>query len=131
MNQYTFRNDYLNEWEDNLSLYDGDSIGSVSCGNHYATNCVDCPQGYGASWCNGDCIWIDDQCTETLTTTPSTMLGRYCGETIPPNHISSGNKILLIFHSKYYDYYSGVVARSGFKMNYQPSSKQCILPFHI
>ena len=40
----------------------------VSCGSHYALNCVDCPQGNGASWCNGDCIWITDQCTETLTT---------------------------------------------------------------
>ena len=40
----------------------------MSCGNHYATTCVDCPQGNGASWCNGDCTWITDQCTETLTT---------------------------------------------------------------
>ena len=40
----------------------------MSCGNHYATTCVDCPQGHGASWCNGDCTWITDQCTETLTT---------------------------------------------------------------
>ena len=41
---------------------------SVSCGNHYATTCADCPQGNGASLCNGDCTWIIDQCTETLTT---------------------------------------------------------------
>ena len=35
---------------------------SVSCGGHYAESCEDCPQGNGASWCNGDCNWINDQC---------------------------------------------------------------------
>ena len=29
----------------------------VSCGNHFASTCADCPQGNGAAWCNGDCIW--------------------------------------------------------------------------
>ena len=29
----------------------------VSCGNHQAATCQDCPQGNGASWCNGDCTW--------------------------------------------------------------------------
>ena len=41
-------------------------LDGVSCGNHYAPNCVDCPQGFGASWCHGDCIWVTNQCTEIL-----------------------------------------------------------------
>ena len=29
----------------------------VSCGNHKAATCSDCPQGNGPSWCNGECFW--------------------------------------------------------------------------
>jgi len=36
----------------------------VSCGNHKATSCDECPQGHGRSWCNGDCLWINDQCID-------------------------------------------------------------------
>ena len=31
----------------------------VSCGGHLASTCNQCPQGHGASWCNGDCKWIN------------------------------------------------------------------------
>ena len=34
----------------------------VSCGNHRASSCADCPQGHGSSWCNGECAWKDGQC---------------------------------------------------------------------
>ena len=34
----------------------------MSCGGHYASSCQDCPQGNGASWCNGDCNWSNNQC---------------------------------------------------------------------
>ena len=34
----------------------------VSCGLHTATSCSQCPQGHGASWCNGDCLWLGEQC---------------------------------------------------------------------
>ena len=34
----------------------------VSCGNHVAPSCTECPRGNGASWCNGDCIWSNEQC---------------------------------------------------------------------
>merc|ERR550532_3025641 len=34
----------------------------VSCGNHMANTCADCPQGNGASWCNGDCQWVNGHC---------------------------------------------------------------------
>merc|ERR1719369_2129616 len=34
----------------------------VSCGNHKASNCGECPQGHGARWCNGDCRWRHGQC---------------------------------------------------------------------
>ena len=32
----------------------------VSCGNHDASTCAECPQGNGAVWCNGDCSWSDE-----------------------------------------------------------------------
>ena len=34
----------------------------VSCGGHSASTCEECPEGNGAGWCNGDCIWRDDTC---------------------------------------------------------------------
>ena len=33
------------------------TVGDVNCGDHYATFCHECPNGNGASWCNGDCEW--------------------------------------------------------------------------
>ena len=38
-------------------------LSSVSCGQHTARSCVECPQGHGKSWCNGDCRWRDGECT--------------------------------------------------------------------
>jgi len=32
--------------------------GGVSCGRHNAATCMECPQGNGAAWCNGDCKWF-------------------------------------------------------------------------
>jgi len=34
----------------------------VSCGNHQADTCLLCPQGNGALWCNGDCMWDGSEC---------------------------------------------------------------------
>jgi len=35
----------------------------VSCGNHQAASCADCPQnGFGASYFNGDCTWRNGSC---------------------------------------------------------------------
>ena len=34
----------------------------VICGEHNATTCSDCPEGNGASWCNGDCEWANGRC---------------------------------------------------------------------
>ena len=36
----------------------------VSCGGHYAPTCSDCPQGNGAAWCNGDCVWSNNECVK-------------------------------------------------------------------
>ena len=36
----------------------------TDCGNHNAATCEYCPQGNGASWCNGDCKWSNNQCVE-------------------------------------------------------------------
>ena len=34
---------------------------AVSCGGHTAPSCAECPNGHGASHCNGDCRWIETQ----------------------------------------------------------------------
>merc|ERR1711865_72070 len=36
----------------------------VSCGNHNATRCSECPQDSGSTWCHGDCVWLDEECIE-------------------------------------------------------------------
>ena len=36
----------------------------MSCGEHNAVNCTMCPEGNGASWCNGDCVWSNNACQE-------------------------------------------------------------------
>lgn len=41
----------------------GISASEVSCGNHNAATCLDCPQGNGASGCNGDCSWDPEAST--------------------------------------------------------------------
>ena len=38
------------------------SVTKISCGNHEAVTCAECPQGHGAGWCNGVCIWQDSKC---------------------------------------------------------------------
>lgn len=38
---------------------------SVSCGSHHARSCDECPQGHGASWCNDQCIWKNEQCVHS------------------------------------------------------------------
>ena len=34
----------------------------VSCGGHDAVSCASCPQGNGATWCNGECYWFNAEC---------------------------------------------------------------------
>jgi hypothetical protein len=34
----------------------------VSCGQHKATTCAECPKGNGKKYCNGDCKWVQGQC---------------------------------------------------------------------
>ena len=34
----------------------------MSCGNHEAATCAECPQGNGAAWCNGVCTWSNGAC---------------------------------------------------------------------
>lgn len=55
---------------------------SVTCGEHIAKSCQECPGSHGPSWCNGECIWSKDQCVPSLlafregrwTRVPSTSL---------------------------------------------------------
>ena len=46
------------------------------------------------------------------------MIGQYCGDSIPPSHVSSSNEILAHFQSDIYT--TGV----GFQMEYNPTGKQ-------
>ena len=46
------------------------------------------------------------------------MIGKYCGNSIPPSYVSSSNEILIHFQS------DGSLTKNGFKMEYNPSGKQ-------
>ena len=48
----------------------------------------------------------------------SSMMGKYCGDSIPPSHISSSNEVLVKFQS------DGSATYGGFKMEYNPTGKQ-------
>ena len=49
----------------------------------------------------------------------SPMMGRYCGDSIPPSHISSSKEIIVHFETDYSNYND-----NGFKMEYNPTGKQ-------
>jgi len=59
-------------------------MSTVSCGVHDAANCSACPQGNGESWCNGDCLWIADECVER------TRIRRLETPIAGPNEVSCG-----------------------------------------
>mgnify|MGYP001363378108 CR=1 FL=1 len=42
------------------------------------------------------------------------MMGKYCGDSIPPSHVSSSNEVLIQFHSDQH------ATEAGFKMEYNP-----------
>ena len=46
-------------------------------------------------------------------------MGKYCGDSIPPSHVSSSNEMLIHFVA---DYPYG--NNNGFKMEYNPTGKQ-------
>ena len=48
----------------------------------------------------------------------SSMMGKYCGNSIPPSHVSSSNEIMINFYS------DGAVTEAGFKMEYNLLGKQ-------
>ena len=47
----------------------------------------------------------------------SYMLGKYCGDSIPPSHVSSSNEVLIHFDSDTGE------TEAGFKMEYNPIGK--------
>jgi hypothetical protein len=56
----------------------------VSCGNHNAASCALCPEGNGATWCNGECEWdaVAAECVMPVSTGS-------CGECVDaPGRIS-------------------------------------------
>ena len=55
----------------------------------------------------------------------SPMMGKYCGDSIPPSHISSSNDVLIHFQS------DSSSTKAGFQMEYQPIGKQKNTDYHI
>ena len=47
----------------------------------------------------------------------SAIMGKYCGNSIPPSHVSSSNEIMINFQS------DGSVRRPGFQIEYNPTGK--------
>ena len=45
-------------------------------------------------------------------------MGIYCGDSIPPNHVSSSNEVLIHFYSNIH------TTEAGFQMEYNPTGKQ-------
>ena len=43
-------------------------------------------------------------------------MGKYCGDSIPPGHVSSSNEMLIHFETDYY-----IANYNGFKMEYNPT----------
>ena len=50
----------------------------------------------------------------------SSMMGKYCGDSIPPSHVSSSNEVLIQFHSDQY------AVGAGFEMEYNPTGNTVI-----
>ena len=50
--------------QDNSNEWFSDLVVEVVCGAHTAETCPDCPQGNGADWCNGDCVWLNGGCVD-------------------------------------------------------------------
>ena len=46
-------------------------------------------------------------------------MAKYCGDSIPPSHISSSKEIMVHFETDNYNGYE-----NGFKMKYNPTGKQ-------
>jgi hypothetical protein len=49
----------------------------------------------------------------------SPMMGKYCGASFPPSHISSSKEIMVHFRTA-----SWIIGLNGFKMEYNPTGKQ-------
>merc|ERR1712061_259737 len=58
-----------------------DGIRQVSCGKHSAGTCAECPQGHGADWCNGECMWKDSQCMAKDDGAGKVNCGRHIADT--------------------------------------------------
>ena len=48
----------------------------------------------------------------------SSGMGKYCGDSIPPSHVSSSNEILIQFQSV------NSITGTGFQMEYNPTGKE-------
>ena len=48
----------------------------------------------------------------------SSIMGKYCGDSIPPSHVSSSNEVLIQFQSDLY------VTKTGFQMEYKPTGNR-------
>lgn len=76
----------------------------VSCGAHDAATCAECVRGacadkaddnqcHESAWCNGDCVWDSNACTETTATVKS--CGQHQAESCelcPPSNVDDESR---------------------------------------
>ena len=62
-----------------------------------------------------DFLTIYDGASSSLS-----MIGKYCGDSIPPSHVSSSNEVLIHFQSDP----DCCCTEAGFKMEYNPSGEE-------
>ena len=56
----------------------------------------------------------------------SSMMGKYCGNSIPPSHVSSSNKVLIQFQSDGSTSLIWSDTEAGFQMEYNPTGNTSI-----
>jgi hypothetical protein len=72
--------------------------GNVSCGNHNAGFCAECPKEKETSRCDGDCLWINGECVLKSGELSNTYhcsececyLEETCAAGFPPPYVGDG-----------------------------------------
>ena len=104
----------------------------VLCGGHRADTCADCPQGHGAGWCNGDCMWVggsDGECVLTAVDCGNGIRASLCAECggAGTDKASCGGQCAWMSRSGVCrDAFSNKVRTSSVHLRYQTPTKPLI-----
>ena len=95
------------------------TLGTIQAASkmHFAV-CVCFNNNFKQCNCSSDFLAIYDGVSEGTYANPTPMIGKYCGDLLPPNQISSDNVLYIHFHTDWYD-----DNNNGFKLEYQISGK--------